>query len=212
MAPLRVFIVADDPLARGGLASLLDDPSAATVVGQGAAGTGLLDAMAAADPDAIVWDLGQDPAGAFEHLATMDTLGAPVVALVADEADAAGAIAAGARGGLPRDVESGPLLAALQAVAQGMVVVDPALASALLPAAGRHRDRASPAPAEDLTPRELEVLQLLADGLSNKQMARRLGVSEHTVKFHVNAILSKMDAHTRTEAVTRAARLGLIIL
>ncbi len=212
MAPLRVFIVADDPLARAGLASLLDDPSAATIVGQGVAGAGLLDALAAADPDVIVWDLGQDPAGAFEHLATMDTLGAPVIALVADEADAAGAIAAGARGGLPRDVESGPLLAALQAVAQGMVVVDPALASALLPVAGRHRDRASSALAEDLTPRELEVLQLLADGLSNKQMAQRLGVSEHTVKFHVNAILSKMDAHTRTEAVTRAARLGLIIL
>jgi len=212
MTPLRVFIVADDPLARAGLASLLNGPSAATVVGQEAAGADLPGAPAAADPDVIVWDLGQDPASALEHLAIMDTSGAPVVALVPHEADAAGAIAAGARGVLPRDIESGPLLAALQAVAQGMVVVDPALVSALLPAADRHRDRISPALAEDLTPRELEVLQLLADGLSNKQMAQRLGVSEHTVKFHVNAILSKLDAHSRTEAVTRAARLGLIIL
>ena len=74
------------------------------------------------------------------------------------------------------------------------------------------RERGAAPLVEDLTPRELEVLQLLAEGLSNKEIARRLGTSEHTVKFHVNAILGKLGAHSRTEAVTRAARLGLIIL
>jgi DNA-binding NarL/FixJ family response regulator len=67
-------------------------------------------------------------------------------------------------------------------------------------------------PVEDLTPRELQVLQLLAEGLSNKTIADRLSISEHTVKFHVAAILGKLEAHTRTEAVTRAIREGLIIL
>ena len=66
--------------------------------------------------------------------------------------------------------------------------------------------------AEDLTPREMDVLQLLAEGLPNKEIGRRLRISEHTVKFHVNTILAKLGARTRTEAVTRAARQGLIML
>jgi DNA-binding NarL/FixJ family response regulator len=65
---------------------------------------------------------------------------------------------------------------------------------------------------EDLTPRELEVLGLLAEGLPNKAIGLRLGISEHTVKFHVNAVLGKLGAQSRTEAVVRATRLGLILL
>ncbi len=208
MNPLRVFIVADDPLARAGLALLLDGESgAAIVVGRETAGTHLPGALDAAGPDAIVWDLGADPVGALDQIAAIDASRAPIVALVAHEADAADAVAAGARGALLRDVETANLLAALQGVVKGLLVLDPSLAAAVMPA----RDRES-APPEELTPRELEVLQLLAEGLPNKRVAQRLGVSEHTVKFHVNAILSKLDAHSRTEAVTRAARLGLIIL
>jgi DNA-binding NarL/FixJ family response regulator len=73
-------------------------------------------------------------------------------------------------------------------------------------------ERPAEAPAEALTPRELEVLQLLAEGLPNKTIARQLSISEHTVKFHLNAIMSKLGAQSRTEAVVRATRLGLIIL
>ncbi len=207
MDPLRVFIVADDPLARTGLASLIDEVPGAAVVGQDASGPELPGALAAAGADAIVWDLGPEPADALDQMAAMDTTPAPVVALIAHEADAADAVAAGARGALLRNIEAPSLLAALQGAVRGLLVIDPSLASAVMPA----RDRDSAAP-EELTPRELEVLQLLAEGLANKQVARRLGLSEHTVKFHVNAILSKLDAHSRTEAVTRAARLGLIIL
>ena len=67
-------------------------------------------------------------------------------------------------------------------------------------------------PAEDLTPRELDVLRLVAEGLPNKEIAHRLDISEHTVKFHVNALLRKLGAHSRTEAVTAATRSGLILL
>jgi len=74
------------------------------------------------------------------------------------------------------------------------------------------RERVSTPPGESLTSRELEVLQYLAEGLPNKAIALKLGISEHTIKFHVNAILGKLGAQSRTEAVVRASRLGLIIL
>jgi two-component system, NarL family, nitrate/nitrite response regulator NarL len=88
------------------------------------------------------------------------------------------------------------------------VVLEPEIARMLLPAAYSPE----PAIAVELTAREQEVLQLLAEGLPNKAIARRLEISEHTVKFHVNAILGKLNAQSRTEAVVRAGRLGLILL
>jgi DNA-binding NarL/FixJ family response regulator len=109
---------------------------------------------------------------------------------------------------LRRDVDAATLALALPAVVQGLVVSDAALVSGLLAA------RQSPlmSAAEALTPREQEVLQLLAEGLPNKTIADRLHISEHTVKFHVNAILSKLGAQSRSEAVVRATRLGLLLL
>jgi DNA-binding NarL/FixJ family response regulator len=130
----------------------------------------------------------------------------PVVALVADETGAVEAWQAGARVVLRREATPTQLTTALLAARQGLVVIDPDLLAALLPL------REPPAPDEELTPREREVLHLMAEGLPNKLIADRLGVSENTVKFHVNAILSKLDAHSRTEAVTRAARKGLLTL
>ena len=94
------------------------------------------------------------------------------------------------------------------AVTHGLLVLDPSLAEAVPPIRDAHPTGA----ATVLTPREQEVLQLLAEGLPNKSIADRLGITEHTVKFHVNAILGKMGAQSRTEAVTRATRLGLILL
>lgn len=130
----------------------------------------------------------------------------PIVALVADEDGAVAAWQAGARVVLRREATPTQLTTALLAARQGLVVVDPDLLVALLPL------REPPAPAEALTPREQQVLHLMAEGLPNKLIADHLGVSENTVKFHVNAILSKLDAHSRTEAVTRAARKGLLML
>jgi DNA-binding NarL/FixJ family response regulator len=109
---------------------------------------------------------------------------------------------------LPHDADAGALSAALAAAAEGLIVLAPVFAPVHHPALGRDVS----ASIEELTPRELDVLQLLAEGLPNKAIARRLGISEHTVKFHLDAVLGKLDAHSRTEAVTRAARLGLIIL
>jgi DNA-binding NarL/FixJ family response regulator len=144
----------------------------------------------------------------MERLAELGDAGPPVVALITDEIQALEARTAGARGLLLRDTSAERLVAALTAAARDLIVLDPPLAVPMLGA----RDPSSPTPVEDLTPRELEVLGLLAEGLPNKAIARRLGISEHTVKFHVNAVLGKLGAQSRTEAVVRATRLGLILL
>lgn len=205
---LQVLVVADDPLARAGLATLLADRSEYTIVGQVPGEDGILDALEVYRPDVVVWDLGWDPTAALERLADLDENGVPVIALLPDEANAADAWIAGARGLLLRAVTADTLLAAVAAVAQGLTVLDPALSDALRPV----RDLAAARLPDELTPRELEVLQLLAEGLSNNAIAYRLGISAHTVKFHVNAIMNKLGAQSRTEAAVQATRLGLILI
>ena len=130
----------------------------------------------------------------------------PVLVLLPQPTLAADAWAAGALGILLRDGDGDLLHTALQALVQGLFVLETGLAEHLYPA-GRAEEL--PPPAEPLTPREEEVLALLAEGLSNRAIAHALDISEHTVKFHVNAIMSKLDARSRTEAVVRATRLGL---
>jgi DNA-binding NarL/FixJ family response regulator len=93
----------------------------------------------------------------------------------------------------------------------GMMVLHPAAASGAAPRAVPDRTVSS-APAESFTPREREVLALVAEGLANKMIARKLGITEHTVKFHLNAILTKLGAQSRTEAVVKATRMGLLAL
>ncbi len=201
-----MLLVGDDPLARGGLAFLLAGEPDLTVAGEADA----LGAAAAAErdePDAAVWDLGADPLGWLERLGGFGEGGPPSVALLLDEEPAGAALAAGARGLLFRDAGAGRLAAALRALARGLLVFD----DALLPAS--MRPAAAPQTQPDpLTPRELEVVQLLAQGLSNRRIAERLGISEHTAKFHVNSIVGKLGAQTRTDAAIRAARLGLVLL
>jgi DNA-binding NarL/FixJ family response regulator len=116
----------------------------------------------------------------------------------ADQPHVAQALRAGARGVVPIHVAAPELAAAVRAVYHGWVITPP--------------ERLPPAQPEPLTARELEVLRLLADGSSNKEIAARLAISEHTVKFHVNSILGKLGAGSRTEAVTVGLRSGLIML
>lgn len=208
-AAMRVLVIAPDPLARAGLVALLADQPQIEIVGQVAPGQELLASSQAYQPALILWDLGWNPDATVEQLAKLVDDLPPVVALLADEGAAASIWASGVRGLLLREVDGATLAAGLVAVAQGLWVVDPALGGALTAALPPRLDEA---PVEALTPRELEVLHGLADGLANKEIARRYGISEHTVKFHVNAILGKLGAQSRTEAVVRATRAGLIYL
>jgi two-component system, NarL family, nitrate/nitrite response regulator NarL len=206
---VRVLIVAEDPLARAGLAALLATQRGCVIAGQIAVDGELANAQSVYRPDVIVWDFGSDPSRALERANSVRDLGVPMVALLPDETAAADAWASGARGLLPRDTTAEKLAAALAAVAHGLAVIDPPFAATLLPVA---RDQSPAPPIEELTPRELQVLRLMAEGQSNKTIARALGISEHTVKFHVNAILGKLNVASRTEAVVHATRLGLILL
>jgi DNA-binding NarL/FixJ family response regulator len=124
------------------------------------------------------------------------------------------ALSAGARAVLDRSASRNEIIAAVKAVSAGLVVVAPDLLATLLPEAPPADDvlKANGAGRARLTRRELEVLAAMADGASNKAIARRLGISFHTAKFHVAAILAKLDAESRTEAVAKAAQLGLVML
>jgi DNA-binding NarL/FixJ family response regulator len=124
-----------------------------------------------------------------------------VVALVRDEAEAARALSAGANGTVLRSASPSRIHAALHAVAEGLYVSEVQIAIA--------RESAA---AGSLTARENDVVRLLAAGLTNKEIAQRLGITENTVKFHVNGILGKLGVETRTEAVVHAARLGIVTL
>jgi two-component system, NarL family, nitrate/nitrite response regulator NarL len=205
MSDLRVVIVADDPLARAGLAALLAGQAGFSVIGQIGSSETLADQVDMYRPDVVLLDLGWEPGAVLDAITDLSEGAPPLLALLPDEDQAAGVWTAGARGLLLREAVIERLAAALPAVAQGLAVLDPALASAL--AAPR-----SALPTEDLTPRELDVLRLLAEGLANKTIAHRLDISEHTVKFHINAILGKLHAQSRTEAVVNGIRLGLIAL
>ena len=154
--------------------------------------------------DVLLIDAPDDPDPDWSALADLPI---PVVLLL--QPDAAPAINpvldAGIRGILPWDATSVELEAAVQAVAAGLTVLAPSIRTGAFP-------DAAPDLAEPLSARELEVLDQLADGLSNKLIAHRLNISEHTVKTHVASIFTKLGASTRTEAVSQALRRGLILL
>ena len=149
-------------------------------------------------------------------LSAASTLGphAAVVALV-DEPDTnwvARALRVGVRAILPRDSSVEEIHSAVYAAHRGLVLLDPGVTSEL---ASRVPSDNSGIPSEaldELTPREIEVLRMLAEGLGNKEIAARLAISEHTVKFHISSILDKLGASSRTEAVTLGIRRGLILL
>lgn len=205
--PLRLVVLANDPLARAGIAALLSSLPGCTVVAQGS--TDLLFDSTAGDADILVdlfvWDMGWGSNEAYDG--DLSDIGTPLLALVADEETAAHAWRLGARGILSREMNEERLAAAIAAVVSGLIVFAPSLSAAL------SRDESDTNEVtSDLTPRELEVLTALAEGLTNKAIAQHLAISDHTVKFHVNSILNKLDAQSRTDAVVRAARLGLIAL
>ena len=204
---LRVLAVASDPLARGGLVALLSVREFIVVAGQAAPHDDLGHAVAIYQPDVIAWDLGGAAEDGIELLAEASPLLPPIVALLSEPPLASRAWSAGARAVLHRDVTPGRLAAAAHAVIEGAVVLDDPFTDVLLPSPELPATLRDP-----LTPREMDVVRLLAEGHGNKGIGAKLGVTENTVKFHVNAVFGKLGVQSRTEAVTRAVRLGLVPL
>ena len=211
---IRVFIVAASPLARAGLENLLAARDV-EIVGSNAAVDTLADVLADAAPDVILIDSSGEPFEPMMGAILASGLAADIsVVFLGDGMNpgaSAEALRAGIRAALPGDISPDQLISALHAAASGLFVLHPSHAPEALPA-GSAPTRALDELAESLTRRELEVLQMLAAGLSNKEIAARLNISEHTVKFHVASILGKLDASSRTEAVSLGIRRGLVLL
>ncbi len=191
-----VYVVAAVPALRAGLRSMLES-AGLVVAGEGAS----LPQPAAADVLLVSGPLPED----------LPELSGPVV-LLSDDGRQASALQGLDLPGwalLPPDASAAQLAAAVDAVALGLVVLP---ADGASPALIKPPVEVSDPLQEPLTPRELEVLQLLSQGLSNKLIARQLAISEHTVKFHVSSTYAKLGAASRTEAVSLAARRGLITL
>jgi DNA-binding NarL/FixJ family response regulator len=197
--PIKVALLTDDPLLRAGLSSLLGELGSIHVVPADAA-------------EVALWDAGADAGKTLARLAELRSLPVPVVAVVGEPAHVAPALAAGARGVVLRDQVGPGIHAALAAVRSGLTVMDTALAESLVPNAPARPAGVATKGRGELTERERQVVQLLTEGLSNKLIADRLGISDHTAKFHVNGVMMKLGASTRTEAVVEAMRRGLIRL
>lgn len=185
---IRVFIAAASPIAKAGLEALLGAQPGFAVV------------ASAADADVALTDA---PPGEDDS-----SWGGAAVVVLSDDARPEWireALRAGVRAVVSRQAGEAQILAAVSAAAAGLVALEPQMMDG--PAAMRRT-----AGGEPLTPREIEVLRMLAEGESNKAIAWKLGISEHTVKFHVSSIMSKLDAASRTEAVATGIRQGLILL
>jgi DNA-binding NarL/FixJ family response regulator len=217
----RVLVVAASPVTRAGLESVLARGPTITVVGAVTPGEALASAVETNEPDVVLIDVEGTPLGSPTSLVHFDLAPdalarAPAAVVMSDARDATwvvDAMRAGVRAVLPRDATPEEIIAAIDGVAAGLTVLPRDLADSVLNAIPRAAaQRVPPQSTQPLSPRETEILGMLAEGLANKVIAARLGISEHTVKTHVASIFAKLDAYTRTEAVARAVRLGLIML
>lgn len=189
-----VIIVADDPLVRLGLINLIEAKGASVI----ASVSGSELATEQSDAKVLLWDA--DPILDAEAISQQEV---PVLALMSEDEDPNPLLAAGVAGVLYRTATAERLAAALRAVVAGLTVLEPDLLKQLLPSMPK-RDT----PFDDLTPREVDVLELVSEGLSNKRIAKELGISVNTVKFHVNALLSKFGVKSRTELAVRSIQQG----
>ncbi|HEX2666460.1 MAG TPA: response regulator transcription factor [Candidatus Acidoferrum sp.] len=214
-----VFIVAASPPARASLESLLR-ARRVEIAGSFASLDDLSSRLDDTPVDAILIDSTGEPFESFLDSVIASGLASDfTVILMVEPASLAAlsaALGAGVRAVLPNDISPEQLLAALEAARSGLVVFHPAQPLAPVNTNGfpawSARSQALEELAEALTPRESEVLQMLASGLGNKEIAAKLAISEHTVKFHVASILGKLGATSRTEAVSLGIRRGLILL
>jgi two-component system nitrate/nitrite response regulator NarL len=206
----RVTIVSAYPALRAGLRALLAGEGL-TVAGEADSLEGLISSGEGAATETVVLDAAPaDVDTLVERAADLRSLRPLVLGPVAQADRLGDAMAGRAWGYVPRDASAALLAGAARAVAEGLQAIEPSLAPSLT--AARLRTGDDDGSVELLTAREREVLTLVAAGLANKQIAQRLKISEHTVKFHVAAILAKLGAQSRTEAGYVAARRGLIAL
>jgi DNA-binding NarL/FixJ family response regulator len=194
---VSVLLVDDHPLVRAGLAGLIGATDDLRVVGEAADGESARERARELEPDVVLMDISMPGTDGIESTRRLfqDGYAGAVVMLTSfsDHPRVVDALAAGAVGYLLKDSEPTEVLAAVRAAADGHAPLDPRVARALLPT---RQD----APGSDLSAREREVLQLVAEGLANKQIARRLGIAERTVKVHLGNVFRRIGVTDRTSA------------
>ncbi len=208
---LTAIVFAEDSLSRHGLAAILElEPAIVAVLIETPS---QLTKDKTGNADVLVWDMGWDFSAhesteVWETVTDLVEYGLPVIAMLPDDESPGTARQMGVAGILPRGAKPRQLRAALYAVSEGLSVIDPSLTTPQWVSSAPSQQSIP----EPLTPRELDVLSLLAEGLTNRAIGLQLGISENTAKFHVQAVLSKLGVSSRTEAVVLATRLGLLTL
>jgi two-component system, NarL family, response regulator len=202
--PIRVFIADDHPVVRAGLSSMLGTQTELEIVGSAASGEETLAKLGQAKPDVLLLDLRMHGLSGVETLLAMRRAGdaTRVIILTSFETDEDiyRAVQAGAQGYLLKDISLKEMVTAIRTVHAGRRYVPQEIAARLAERMMR----------TDLTPREIEILRLLSKGPTNKQIGHALGISENTVKNHVNSIIEKLEVSDRTEAATTAIQRGII--
>lgn len=213
MSTIRILVADDHPIVRDGLVAVLSTQPDFEIVAQTGAGRETLERVAELRPDVLLLDLEMPDLDGVAVLQRLRDEGIPHAAIVFTAFDTderiLGAVRAGARGYLLKGAPRDEIFTAIRTARAGGSLLQPAVASKLL----RHVSSAGATDAEEpLTARELQVLHLLARGLQNKEIASQLGITGRTTKFHVSAVLRKLGAGNRTEAVAIAAQRGLVRL
>ena len=212
---IRVLVIADSAVVRAGLQTMLQEDGRFELV-QGDVPLADLTRFSLlksdAQPDVVLAEIARKR---LPPLAVpIDHGGSPSLVLLIDDmsrSELVRALHSGARALLPRDAQPGEIVAAIEAAAAGLTAFGADELELLVPASN-DADRQHEPTLDALSAREVEVLALMAQGLANKNIADRLDISEHTVKFHVSSILSKLAASSRTEAVTKGLKDGLLVI
>jgi len=213
---IRVVVVAISAVRRSGLESIVKNNPSFKLVGSLPTVLGFTTRIQEFLPHVVIVDLAQADTQLFSAASDLEHAGVGAVVLI-DEPSAgwtARALRAGVRAILTRESAESEIVSAVVAADRGLVLLDPEVTREL---ASQTRAVTSgsengPDRLEELTAREVEVLRLMAEGFGNKQIASRLGISDHTVKFHISSILAKLSVSSRTEAVTQGIRMGLIVV
>jgi two-component system, NarL family, response regulator YdfI len=216
----RVLVVAQSAVIRAGLESLIAGSPGLELAGSLPILTpdDLALQVEASAAEVVLVELGAHDDKAFHDLLLLvdevSSVAVVVLGEVTESAQWQEALRSGVRAILPHEATPSEIFAAVEAAAAGLVVLESAMVESLLgeAASPRRTSQPSESQSEALTPREVEVLGMMAEGSGNKQIAFRLGISEHTVKFHVASIFAKLGASSRTEAVTLGVRRGLVML
>ena len=207
-----VIVIAISPVIRMGLSAMLEDNLELTVVKSGSDIDSLTDEIIELQPDVVLLDWNSSD---FESISQSQQFISATIILLneLEDIDFKAILNAGVKGILPQTSTESEIIAAVKAVASGLVVLHPEIINNLqLQTPTNLQPQIDIKFIQTLTPREIEILQMLTPGLSNKAIAKQLNISDHTVKFHVSSIFQKLNVSTRTEAVAVGVRLGLIML